>query len=159
MAKKKVTDYVYEWMQDFGQTEGYELSRVDFLKEADVWYLRVFVEKITSEGYAPMGTDDCEKVSRYLSEKLDEADPVSQNYYLEVSSPGLDRLLVTDNDFDRFIGETVDIKLFHPINGSKTLQGKLVSLQNGIITISDTNNKQAAVPKEQASKVSLAVIF
>lgn len=159
MAKKKVTDYVHEWMEDFGKTEGYELSRVEFLKESDVWYLRVFVEKISTEGYVPMGTDDCEHVSHYLSEKLDETDPVKQNYYLEVSSPGLDRLLITDKDFERFTGEIVDIKLFHPLNGEKALQGKLISLQEGIITIADTNNKETAVPIEQASKVSLAVIF
>ena len=159
MAKKKVADYIYEWMEDFGKSEGYELSRVEFLKEVDVWYLRVFVEKISSEGYMPMGTDDCEQISRYLSEKLDETDPVQQNYYLEVSSPGLDRLLVTDKDFDRFGGEIVDIKLFHPLNGEKVLQGKLVKLQDGMIIIADSNNKETAVPREQISKVNLAVIF
>ena len=159
MAKKKITDYIDDWMQEYGKTNGYELARVEFLKEANAWYLRVFVEKLSEEGYVAMGTDDCERVSRYLSEKLDETDPIKQNYYLEVSSPGLDRLLVSDKDFDRFLGEMIDIKLFHPLNGEKVLQGRLVSFQDGTITIADKNNNEIVVPREQASKINLTIIF
>lgn len=159
MAKKKVADYIDEWMQDFGKENGFELSRVEFLKEADAWYLRVFVEKLDGENYVYMGTDDCEFVSRYLSEKLDEADPIKQNYYLEVSSPGIDRLLLSDKDFERFQGELVDIRLFSPLNGEKVLQGKLVGLKEEVITIADKNNKEIAVSREQVSKVSLTVVF
>jgi ribosome maturation factor RimP len=146
-------------MQEYGKTNGYELARVEFLKEANAWYLRVFVEKLSEEGYVAMGTDDCERVSRYLSGKLDETDPIKQNYYLEVSSPGLDRLLLSDKDFERFLGKMIDIKLFHPLNGEKVLQGKLVSFQDEIITIADKNNDEIAVPREQASKINLTIIF
>lgn len=159
MAKKKVTEYIDSWMQEYGKLNGYELSRVEFLKEADAWYLRVFVEKISNEGYVPMSTDDCERISRYLSEKLDEEDPIKQNYYLEVSSPGLDRLLVSDKDFSRFSGEMIDIKLFHPLNGDKVLQGKLIRFQDETITIADKNNNEITVPREQASKISLTITF
>ncbi|NCB41775.1 MAG: ribosome maturation factor RimP [Clostridia bacterium] len=159
MAKRKIAELIDEWMQGYGKTNGYELARVEFLKEADAWYLRVFVEKLAEDGYAAMSTDDCEQVSRFLSSKLDEVDPIQQNYYLEVSSPGLDRVLVTDKDFERFRGETIDLKLFHPLNGKKTFQGKLISFEDGILTITDENNTSVSVPREQISKVNLSITF
>jgi len=159
LAKKKVTEYIDEWMQDFGKANGYELASVEFLKESDAWYLRVFVEKLAKEGYAAMSTDDCEHVSRYLSAKLDEIDPIQQNYYLEVSSPGLERVLVTDKDFERFRGEAINVKLFHPLNGQKSFQGKLISFEKGILIIADENNTEVSVPREQISKVNLSITF
>jgi len=146
-------------MTEFGRENGYELSRVEFIKEADSWYLRIFVDKLAENGYVSMSMEDCEAVSRYLSSKLDEIDPITQNYYLEVSSPGLDRPLITERDFERFIGEMVDVKLYHPLAGKKVLLGRLEGLSDGIITITDEKGKEKAFPKEQASKVSLAVIF
>ncbi|MBR1993470.1 MAG: ribosome maturation factor RimP, partial [Firmicutes bacterium] len=73
-------------MADFLAAEGYELYNIEFVKEGKDWFLRVYVDMASGEGY--IGTEDCEKVSRFLSEKLDEEDPIEQNYYLEVSSPG-----------------------------------------------------------------------
>lgn len=159
MAKKKVTDYIAEWMIEYGKENGYELSRSEFIKEADSWYLRIFVDKLTQSGYTSMSTEDCELVSKYISAQLDRFDPITQAYYLEVSSPGLDRPLITDKDFERFKGQMVDIKLYHPLNGQKALQGKLLGLCNGIIAIQDEQGNETTVQKEQVSKVSLAVIF
>ena len=89
MAKKKVTDLIAEWMEEYGPQAGYELSRCEFVKEGGRWYLNVYVDKLEEDGYGYMSSDDCEVVSRYLSEKLDKEDPISQDYYLIVSSRGL----------------------------------------------------------------------
>jgi ribosome maturation factor RimP len=159
LAKIKITERIAEWMASFGPENGYELSRAEFVKEAETWYLRVYVDKLTQDGYGSMSTEDCEAISRYLSEKLDEADPITQNYYLEVSSPGLDRLLITDKDYQRFQGQAVDVSLYHPLEGKKSLQGKLKERHDGILTIVDDKGNEKAIPAEQVSKVRLTIIF
>ena len=159
MAKKKIADYISEWMAVFAPENGYELSRCEFVKEAGTWFLRVYVDRLTEEGYGWMSSDDCEIVSRYLSEKLDEEDPISQNYYLEVSSPGLDRPLISDKDFERFRGSRVEVKLYEAIDGKKQLEGELVGLKDGIVTIKDDDGKEISLPKDKAGKINLAVVF
>ena len=79
MAGKKVEELIASWMESYERAADYELSRTEFVKEGQDWYLRVYVDKVEGEGYGTMGTDDCEAISRYLSEKLDEADPIKQN--------------------------------------------------------------------------------
>ena len=96
-----------------------ELVDVDYVRERD-WYLRVYIDK-------PGGVDldDCQLVSEKLSAVLDEKDPITENYLLEVSSPGLDRVLKKDKDLVRYNGRDVDIQLFKAINGSKQFTGAL----------------------------------
>ena len=106
-----------------------------------------------------MGTDDCEAISRYLSEKLDEADPIKQNYYLEVSSPGMDRPLISDRDFERFMGSMVEVKLYKALDGSKFYTGMLTGYENGAVTIKDEKGKEITLQKNDAAKINLAVIF
>ena len=90
----------------------FELVDIDYEKEAGDWYLRVYIDK-------PGGItiDDCEKVSRALSDKLDEADFIDEAYILEVSSPGLTRPLKKEKDFERNIGKPVEMKFFMAVNG------------------------------------------
>lgn len=121
-------------------------------------------ETAESEGAAQLpsiyvSTDDCEKVSRFLSAELDRIDPIEQNYYLEVSSPGMDRALLKDKDFARFAGEIVDISLYKAVNGQKSFQGKLVGIENGNIVIMDEKDNRTEFPREQVAKTKLAVIF
>ena len=104
-------------MESYENAASYELNRTEFVKEGADWYLRIYVDKVEADGYGVMGTDDCEAISRYLSEKLDEADPIKQNYYLEVSSPGMDRPLLKDKDFERFMGSEIEIKLYKAMDG------------------------------------------
>ena len=106
-----------------------------------------------------VSTDDCEKVSRFLSEELDRLDPIPQNYYLEVSSPGMDRVLLRDKDFARFAGEIVDVNLYKAMDGRKTYQGTLVGIENEKIVITDEKNNRIEFPRELVSKTRLAVIF
>jgi len=166
MAKKKIGDYISEWMLEYSRTNPYELSRSEFVKEGSIWFLRVYVDKIESPAetenglpvYGYMSSDDCETVSRYLSEKLDKEDPIPQNYYLEVSSPGMDRPLVSERDFIRFKGEAVEVKLYEAIDGNKMIEGVLGDYHDGIIEIVQ-NGKLMELPEDKAAKINLAVIF
>ena len=159
MAKKKIGEYVSDWMEEFGRDNPYELSRCEFVKEGTDWYLRVYVDKLEGEGYGTMSTDDCELVSRYLSDRLDKEDPIKQNYYLEVSSPGMDRPLLTEKDFRRFMGELIEIRLYKAENGSKTVVGKLAGYDNGDITVELDKGKTMVIEAGKAAKVNLAVVF
>lgn len=159
MAGKKVEELIASWMESYERAADYELNRTEFVKEGQDWYLRVYVDKVEGERYGTMGTDDCEAISRYLSEKLDEADPIKQNYYLEVSSPGMDRPLISDKDFARFMGSMVEVKLYKPLDGSKFYTGTLTGYENGAVTIKDEKGKEITLQKNDAAKINLAVIF
>ena len=159
MAVKKVEELVASWMESYENAASYELNRTEFVKEGADWYLRVYVDKIEADGYGVMGTDDCEAISRYLSEKLDEADPIKQNYYLEVSSPGMDRPLLKDKDFERFMGSEIEIKLYKAMDGKKFYMGKLTGYENGTVTITDEKGKEISLQRSDAAKINLAVVF
>ena len=157
MAKKKITEIAAEMMADFLATEGYELYNIEFVKEGKDWFLRVYVDIASGEGY--IGTEDCEKVSRFLSEKLDEEDPIEQNYYLEVSSPGMDRPLLTKAHYERYVGSEVEIRLYKGKDGTKNIQGVLDSIEGETVTVTDHDNKKWELELTEIAKANLAVIF
>ena len=168
MAKKKITEIVEEITADFLVQNGLELYNSEFVKEGKDWFLRVYIDRQQEEETEEtedkeevyVSTDDCEKVSRFLSEELDRLDPIEQNYYLEVSSPGLDRELIKEKDFIRFCGRLVDISLYKAIDGKKTYQGILKGLtEDNSIVITDEKEEEIEFPREQVAKARLAVIF
>ena len=147
MAKKKITDVVAELSEDFLTENGYELYNTEFVKEGRDWFLRVYIDKLQAAGQAEpqyISTEDCEKVSRFLSEKLDEADPIEQNYYLEVSSPGMDRPLVRPEHYERYVGEEVEIRLYKAIDGVKNIHGVLESFDKDSERLTVRSMDQAA---------------
>lgn len=109
---------------------GCELWDVEYVREAGTWFLRIYIDK---EG----GVDilDCEKVSRALSDLLDEADPIEGSYTLEVSSAGAERPLKRPGDFQRFMGSPVAVKLYKAQGGRKEFAGVLTGYDNGDVTI------------------------
>lgn len=157
MAKKKITEIAAEMMADFLRQEGYELYNIEFVKEGKDWFLRVYVDMASGEGY--IGTEDCEKVSRFLSEKLDEEDPIEQNYYLEVSSPGMDRPLLKREHYERYVGSEVEIRLYKGKDGTKNIQGVLDSIEGETVTVTDHDNKEWKLELSEIAKANLAVIF
>lgn len=166
MAKKKITEIVEEITADFLAEKGLELYNSEFVKEGKDWFLRVYIDRLPKEDADGnveeeyVSTDDCEGVSRFLSSELDRLDPIEQNYYLEVSSPGLDRALIKEKDFIRFSGRMVDISLYKALDGKKTYQGILKGLtEDNKIAITDENEKEIEFPREQVAKTRLAVIF
>jgi ribosome maturation factor RimP len=132
----------------------YELVDVEYVKEGSSWYLRAFVDK-------PGGItiNDLESVSRRLSDLLDEKDFISDAYILEVSSPGLGRPLKKDRDFDRSIGEEIEVHLYRSLNGNKQCIGLLKSYDKDTITIEDEDGSEINLDRVNVSLVKLTIDF
>ncbi|ABY92935.1 ribosome maturation factor RimP [Thermoanaerobacter sp. X514] len=112
------------------EKNNFELVDVEYKKEGSHWYLRVYIDK---EGGITL--DDCQLVSEYLSDRLDEVDPIEHSYILEVSSPGLDRPLKKPRDFERNIGKEIEISLYTPIDKRKKFEGELIEFTGDKIII------------------------
>ena len=109
---------------------GYELYDVEYAKEGKDYYLRVFIDK--ADG---IDLNDCEKVSDGINELLDEADYIKEQYFLEVSSPGIERILRKDKHLDANTGNKIELKLFKPINKEKSIIGILKKYDKDFITV------------------------
>lgn len=105
---------VYDLVKPIADEFGSEIWDVRFEKEGASWYLRVFIDR--EEG---VNIDRCEEISRPLSDILDEKDPISQGYFLEVGSAGIERELVREEHFKKSLGKLVNIKLYKPLDGVK----------------------------------------
>ena len=149
MAKDKIEELVQNLAADIIRDSALELVDVEYVKERD-WYLRVFLDKTGG-----IEVEDCQWVSEKLEKKLDELDPIRESYYLEVSSPGLDRPLKKDKDFERHAGDKVEVNTFAPIDGRKNLVGTLTGLsaEGHILLLID--GREVSIPKEKASLVRL----
>lgn len=147
----KTTDMVTELVRPIVEQAGCTLWDVEYLKEAGTWFLRVFIDK---EG--GVSINDCEAISRAIDPILDEADPIQDSYVLEVGSAGADRELKRPSDFEQFMGHEVELRLYQPVNGSKTLVGRLEAYNEGDVTVSTGNNTQCFT-KAQLAKVKLHV--
>lgn len=126
----KVTDTVAALAAPFVEAAGCSLWDVEYVKEAGEWFLRVYIDK---EG--GVSIEDCEAVSRPLSDALDEADPVEGSYTFEVSSAGADRVLKKPEHFTQFQGQEVEVKLYRPRDGRKEYVGALKSYADGGVTL------------------------
>ena len=165
--KEKITALVSDVLSDFLDENGLELYHTDFRKEGKDWYLNVYIdiaEAVRNENEKNgvvryVSTDDCELVSGYLSDRFDDLDPIEQNYMLQVSSPGMDRELYEQKDFDRFAGELVDVKLYRASNGKKEIQGTLKGLVDGNIIITDEEGNERSFSSKDVAKTCLAVVF
>lgn len=160
MASKKIKDTAVEILSDYLPENGYELYNIKYTKEAGDWFLKVFIDKEGIPEGDYISTDDCEKVSRYLSDRLDEhADIASQKYYLVVSSPGMDRELFLPEHFDRFSGREADLKLYSAVDGEKELSGILMGMEDGNVIIDRTSGGKVSIPLDRIAKANLAVVF
>ncbi|MGF6376216.1 ribosome maturation factor RimP [Clostridiales Family XIII bacterium PM5-7] len=159
MTKKKIKEIVEEISSSFLAENQLILYNVEFAKEGKDWFLRVYIDKSDDAESAYVGTEDCEITSRFLSEQLDELDPIEQNYYLEVSSPGMDRQLTEPWHYDRYVGQLVEVKLYKSVDGKKVLEGTLVGLIDDHVVIKDENDKEMMFPQDQVAKTNLAVVF
>lgn len=132
----------------------FELVDVEFVKEASTWYLRLYVDK---EGGITI--NDCELVSRALSDMLDKEDYIEESYILEVSSPGLGRPLKKDKDFDRSIDEEVEIRLFKAIDKQKEFTGLLKSYDKTKVTIELVDGELKEIERTNIALIRLAFDF
>ena len=121
MKREEVEKFITELVMPILKDTDLMLVDVEYVREKD-WYLRIFIDK--PEG---IEIDDCQFVSEKLAEVLDDRDPIKEKYYLEVSSPGIDRPLKKDKDLTGNYGKKVDIQFFSPVDGNKELTGILLS--------------------------------
>ena len=129
----KIEERVEELIKDKIENIGYDLYDVEYAKEGPNYYLRIFID--SEKG---IDLDDCEKVSNEINEKLDEADYIKEQYYLEVSSPGVERILRKDRHLEQNIGKQVEAKLFKKDeNGSKNYIGELKKFDEETVTIDE----------------------
>ena len=149
----KITDFTAQLARPVVEANGCTLWDVEYVNEAGSWYLRVYIAKDTG-----VSIDDCEAVSRVLSDLLDEADPIQDPYTFEVSSAGADRALKKPEHFQAFLGAQVDVKFYQAKNGQKTCTGTLVGYQDGAITL-DLGGETATFSKEEVASVRLHLGF
>lgn len=153
----KVTEIVSQLASPIIEDLGLELVDIEYVKEGRDWFLRVFIDKETG-----VDIEECGLVSERLSEKLDEVDPIEHNYFLEVSSPGAERPLKKQADFEKAIGKNVYMKTYEPIEGEKTFEGILTAFDGKNVTLEikvKTRKKTINIPYEKIAKARLAVTF
>ncbi|MCY8024831.1 ribosome maturation factor RimP [Bacillus sonorensis] len=153
----KVIDTVSEMVQPILDNLQLELVDIEFVKEGQNWFLRVFID--SDDG---VDIEECAKVSEALSEKLDEADPIKPNYFLEVSSPGAERPLKKEADFRKALGKNVYIKTYEPIEDNKEFEGTLSAFDGETVEVTvtiKTRQKRINIPYEKIAKARLAVSF
>ena len=142
-----------EILLPIAQKHNVEIYDVEYVKEGSEYYLRAYIDK--PEG---VNINDCENVSRALSDALDEADFILEAYILEVSSPGLGRTLKKDRHFEKSIGQDVEIKLFKAVEGCKEYEGTLTGFDAESITIS-TEEKEQTFSRSDIAIIRLALDF
>lgn len=152
MAKNKIETLVEKIVSEIIQGSELELIDVEFVKEQN-WYLRVFIDK-----EAGLELEDCQFVSEKLEQQLDELDPIKESYFLEVSSPGLDRPLKRTEDYQRHLGDMVEVHTYAPIDGNKMFIGKLLGFQDNTISI-ETDKQTLSLPSHQVSQIRLHIDF
>ena len=146
--KKNVRETVREAILPTVTELGYKIWDITYAKVGADYHL-----EITIDSEKGIDINDCEKVHRAIDPILDECDPIDGFYYLDVSSPGIERDLRTDEHINYCIGETVEAKLFAAKDGRKSMVGKLVSYSDGVVTILE-GDTEVALKREEVSKLT-----
>ncbi|MBL4934897.1 ribosome maturation factor RimP [Clostridium sp. YIM B02515] len=149
MNKDDLIKRLYQIIEPSIAEEGYELYYLEYVKENGENFLRIYIDN--SSG---IGLDDCEKVSRRVSDIIDAEDPISDSYYLEVSSPGIDRTLYNDKHLEKNINNSVIVRLNKLYAGKKLFEGKLISFNPKEIII-NSDNVDTSIPREIIKIINL----
>jgi ribosome maturation factor RimP len=150
VEKAKLLELIREGAEPMLEEMGYELVDMEFVKEGSNWYLRLYIDKERG-----VDLEDCERASRSLSALLDRKDWISVPYFLEVSSPGIERTLKRDKDWIRFNGALVNVHLFAAMEGRKVYQGALGEVSDRELCL-NTGDGEIRLPRDQIALVRLA---
>ena len=131
---------------------GYELVEVEYMKEFGDYFLKIFIYNETG-----VGVDDCEMIARKVSEILDEKDLIPGAYYLEVSSPGLDRPISTNDDLRRNLNKDIEVRLYKAIDNVKNFEGKLIDYNEEDIKIVEEDETERVIPRQSISLMRLVI--
>ncbi len=150
----KVTELVAAFAKPIVEQHGCRLWDVEYVREGSERFLRLYIEK--EDG--PVDISDCEAISRAVDPVLDEKDPIAESYHFEVCSAGLERRLYRPEDFARFMGSPIMVKLYRPHNGLKEIPGILRGYEDGKITV-EAGKETVVFEKSQVALVRLRVEF
>lgn len=150
MAGKNTVETVESIVKPFADELGLELWDVTFKKEGADWYLRIFIDKDGG-----VSIDDCVDLTHAVTKPIDEADPISQSYMLEVCSPGVERELKRDCHFEKYVGSPVMMRTIRPIDGVRDFNGILSAYENGMVTVKLKDGSEITVNKKETSYVKL----
>lgn len=154
MAKREQYEARVEaWITPVLEQHHFELVDVEYVREVGVWYLRCYIDK---EG--GIAVDDCEVISRLLGDWLDQEDFIEDSYILEVSSPGLGRPLKKDKDFERSLGEEVELRLYKPRNRQKEFTGILKAYDKDTVTL-EMDGAEEVFERGEIALIRLAFDF
>ncbi|MBQ1274246.1 MAG: ribosome maturation factor RimP [Cellulosilyticum sp.] len=153
MNKKQIVETIESYLEPILAEFKFELIDVEYVKEGPNYYLRIYIDK---EG--GINIQDCQITSRTLEKVLEQEDPIKEPYILEVSSPGLDRVLKKDREFEYFKGRLVDVKLYKAINGEKNYTATLVNKTEDTLYLDDEGSALEFEMKDVAV-VRLAITF
>ena len=148
----EILDRVRTMAREILEFAGMELVHLEMKREPGGLLLRVYIDK---EGGVTL--EDCARVSRQLSVQLDVEDPIEGRYTLEVSSPGLDRPLHSDRDFERFAGRQIHLSTRVPLDGRRNFQGRLDGLVDGSVQMTLEGGHRVAIPRDQVAKARLEI--
>lgn len=154
MKRKDIESLTFKIVEPIVEQLEMELVDIEYIKEGPNMYLRVYIDK---DGGVTL--DDCQEVSQKVSQELDEKDPIVENYFLEISSPGIDRPLKNDKDLKRSIGKDVEVNLYKAIDDTKMITGKLLNYDDENIYIEYGNLEEKSIDRSVISKINLAVNF
>ncbi len=150
MAKQNTVARVEEIISPFAKELGLDIWDVQFKKEGTGWYLRIFIDK---DGGVDI--NDCVDLTHAITKPLDEADPISQSYMLEVSSPGVERELIRDEHFEKYVGSPVMVRLIRAVDGVRDFNGVMTSFENKQITVRLKDDTEMTFDKKETSYVKL----
>lgn len=153
MNKNNLIDYVRSISEKIVENMDVEIYDVEYVKESGLNYLRIYISK--EEG---VSLDDCSMVNHKISEELDKEDPIEDAYYLEVSSPGIDRAFRNDSDYENNIGKEVEIKLYSKHDGKKYFLGTLVKYDEKTVTVEE-GGKEVIIERSNITKINKSVEF
>ncbi|KLA48188.1 ribosome maturation factor RimP [Ligilactobacillus ruminis] len=154
-----VVETVTELVTPILDERHFELVDAEFVKEGKSWYLRIYIDKPGG-----INIEECALVSDLLGEKLDncDPDPIPQAYFLEVSSPGAERPLKKERDYERALNSYIHVSLYQPLEGNKVYEGTMVDLKPDELTLEymdKTRQKTIVIPRKQIAQARLAIKF
>lgn len=154
-----VVETVTELVTPILKEQNFELVDIEFVKEGKNWFLRVFIDKTGG-----IDIEECAFVSEQLSERLDavEPDPIPQAYFLEVSSPGAERPLKKEQDYENAVGEYIHVSLYQAVDGEKQFEGTMEKFDKETVTLTvkvKTRTKELIIDRKNIAKARLAIQF
>ena len=153
MATTNIVAKVSEFLIPIIEDVGYDVWDIEYVREGADWFLRITIDSPNG-----ISIEDCEKVHRIIDPVLDEEDPIDNSYHLEVSSPGIERVLKTDAHFEYAIGEKIELRLFAPVDGKKTHVGILEQFSNDTLVLQGANGT-LEIPRDKVSKAHTVFDF